>query len=51
MARGAPIIKYGQVIGRATVEIAPGDHVHVHNMESLRGRGDLWEGGRRRHTI
>lgn len=44
VARGASIIKYGQVIGRATADIAPGDHVHVHNLESLRGRGDLHGG-------
>jgi altronate dehydratase small subunit len=38
---GAPVRKYGQVIGRAMREIAPGGHVHLHNLESLRGRGDL----------
>ncbi|MEM7023659.1 MAG: UxaA family hydrolase [Pseudomonadota bacterium] len=38
---GDPIVKYGQVIGRATQAIAPGDHVHVHNLEGTRGRGDL----------
>lgn len=41
--RGEEIIKYGEVIGRATADIKKGEHVHVHNMESLRGRGD-WEG-------
>ncbi|HET7323403.1 MAG TPA: UxaA family hydrolase [Halococcus sp.] len=35
------IIKYGEVIGRASVPIAAGDWVHVHNCESTRGRGDL----------
>lgn len=40
--KGEEIIKYGEVIGRATAEIKKGEHVHVHNMESLRGRGD-WE--------
>ncbi len=35
-----PIIKYGQIIGRATEMIPPGYCVHVHNAESLRGRGD-----------
>ena len=38
---GDPIIKYGEVIGAATRDIAVGDHVHVHNLDSLRGRGDL----------
>ena len=37
---GDPIIKYGEVIGVATRAIAPGQHVHVHNLESRRGRGD-----------
>jgi altronate hydrolase len=32
IAVGEPIRKYGQVIGTATREIAPGAHVHVHNM-------------------
>ena len=38
---GEEIIKYGTVIGRATQDIQPGEHVHVHNVESTRGRGDL----------
>lgn len=38
--RGGSILKYGQPIGVATEEIAPGRHVHVHNLESTRGRGD-----------
>ncbi|ABB13806.1 MULTISPECIES: UxaA family hydrolase [Carboxydothermus] len=40
---GANVVKYGEVIGRATKSIKVGEHVHVHNIESLRGRGD-WEG-------
>ena len=31
MAAGAPVIKFGQFIGQATVAIAAGDHVHTHN--------------------
>ena len=31
---GADIIKFGVPIGRATATIAPGEHVHVHNIES-----------------
>ena len=38
---GEPVIKYGEVIGLATDAIAPGEHVHVHNVDSQRGRGDL----------
>ncbi len=39
--KGEFIIKYGENIGRATANIQQGAHVHVHNVESLRGRGDL----------
>jgi len=38
---GDPIIKYGRNIGRASCDIRQGEHVHVHNIESNRGRGDL----------
>jgi altronate hydrolase len=30
---GSPVRKYGQIIGFASVPIAAGDHVHVHNVE------------------
>ncbi len=42
IAKGDDIIKYGEVIGRATEDIGSGEHAHVQNIESLRGRGD-WE--------
>jgi len=38
MAAGAPVIKYGEVIGVATAAIRPGQHVHVHNVRSDRAR-------------
>lgn len=38
---GADVRKYGEVIGRAVTPIAVGEHVHVHNIEGIRGRGDL----------
>lgn len=41
IALGENILKYGEVIGRATQEIRAGTHAHIHNIESLRGRGDL----------
>lgn len=41
IAAGAAVVKYGVTVGRATADIAAGAHVHIHNMESLRGRGDL----------
>jgi altronate dehydratase small subunit len=40
IAQGDIVVKYGEIIGRATQNIAVGRHVHVHNMESCRGRGD-----------
>lgn len=39
---GEAVLKYGEEIGAATAEIRAGEHVHVHNMESRRGRGD-WD--------
>ncbi|MDF2000818.1 D-galactarate dehydratase [Peribacillus simplex] len=38
--QGADIIKYGEVIGAASAYIPAGAHVHVHNLEGKRGRGD-----------
>lgn len=39
-APGADIVKYGQVIGKAAKALRAGEHAHVHNIESARGRGD-----------
>ena len=38
--KGQPVMKYGQVIGLATDRIDQGEHVHVHNVDSTRCRGD-----------
>lgn len=38
---GQAVIKYGSAIGLASRDIAPGAHVHTHNVASSRGRGDL----------
>ena len=43
--KGEEIIKYGESIGEASQEISCGDYVHVHNLDSKRGRGDLTSGG------
>lgn len=32
MAEGDPVIKFGQIIGRASAPIAVGEHVHSHNV-------------------
>lgn len=39
--KGERIIKYGLNIGTATADIQPGDHVHLHNVDSSRERGSL----------
>jgi altronate dehydratase small subunit len=49
--RGEEVIKYGEVIGRATSNIGPGFHAHVQNIESLRGRGDLEGRGEAGHAF
>ncbi|MBC8056501.1 MAG: altronate dehydratase [Rhizobiales bacterium] len=33
IAQGAPVRRYNQIIGTAKVAIAPGQHVHTHNLE------------------
>ncbi|MGM0876677.1 MAG: UxaA family hydrolase [Bacillota bacterium] len=38
--KGTEILKYGEVIGKALRDIQEGEHVHVHNLEGTRGRGD-----------
>lgn len=40
------IKKYGEEIGIASHDIVKGEHVHVHNLDSMRGRGDL-KGGKK----
>jgi altronate hydrolase len=32
--QGQPVTKYGQVIGFASRDVAPGEHVHVHNVSA-----------------
>ena len=36
--KGEAILKYGECIGQATLDIPTGFHVHVHNIKSLRGK-------------
>ncbi len=38
---GEKVIKYGEIIGYVSFDILPGQHVHIHNVVSGRGRGDL----------
>ena len=46
IAAGDTVLKYGLSIGSASRNIKAGDHVHTHNVESNRGRGDLADRGR-----
>ena len=41
IARGEPVVKYGEMIGKASQGIRKGALVHIHNLEGARGRGDL----------
>lgn len=41
IASGDAVRKYGADIGVATADIAPGEHVHIHNITSRRFRGDF----------
>lgn len=41
LAAAVGVVKYGEKIGRTTAPVKRGQWVHVHNVESLRGRGDL----------
>jgi altronate dehydratase len=36
---GGHVIKYGEIIGLVTQPILVGDHVHLHNLQSLRDKG------------
>ena len=40
IAAGEPVVKYGTTVGLASQDIAPGEHVHIHNVEGIKGRGD-----------
>jgi altronate hydrolase len=35
---GSPVVKYAQAIGKATADIAPGEHIHSHNLVFESGR-------------
>ncbi|MHB9033029.1 MAG: UxaA family hydrolase [Anaerolineae bacterium] len=37
ITKGDTVLKYGASIGKATADILPGQHVHVHNLRSVRG--------------
>lgn len=35
IAKGEPVFKYGFAIGAASCDIAPGEHIHSHNLKTL----------------
>ena len=43
-APGELVVKHGEPFGRATALIAPGQHVHVHNVASLSLETDVGAG-------
>jgi altronate hydrolase len=51
IGQGEAVVKYGSPIGTATTQIEAGRHVHVHNVASARGRGDLSSRGARETVI
>lgn len=40
IVKNQEVLKYGESIGKATKNISKGEHVHIQNVESNRGRGD-----------
>ena len=38
---GAPVRRYNQIIGFASKDIAPGEHVHTHNLDMGPNKGDV----------
>ena len=45
IAKGTEVVKYGESIGIASLDINKGKMVHIHNLEGVRGRGDMTKGG------
>jgi altronate dehydratase large subunit len=43
IAPGERVVKYGETIGLATQDIAPGDHVHTHNLVSTRAQSHSFD--------
>ena len=45
IAKGEPVVKYGEHIGVASSDIKAGEHVHVHNVEGNREKMEAKEKG------
>ncbi len=39
--KGEAVCKYGEIIGKTTEPIRAGQHVHTHNVESVRGKATM----------
>ena len=50
IARGTSVLKFGQIIGQATLDIRTGEHVHEHNLAMSEYRGDYAFAADRRAT-
>jgi altronate dehydratase small subunit len=46
ISSGVSIVKYGEIIGTASMPIEEGDYLHIHNVKSNRGRGDIKGGSK-----
>ena len=42
ISEGQPVTRYGSAIGLASADIAPGEHVHSHNLKTALGTGDTY---------
>ena len=49
--KGEAVIKYGQIIGFASQDIKPGEHVHIHNVEMKEFARDYAIGADAKDTI
>jgi len=38
LAKGEKVVEYGETIGATTKQVSKGDHVHTHNLKTLRWR-------------
>ena len=45
LKKGEKIIKYGEVIGKATRNINKGELVHTHNVDGIRAQRDKYQSG------
>ena len=49
--RGEPVMRYGNVIGTASADIGPGEHIHTHNLTFEERPSVVFEGAKRSKTL